>query len=138
VSARPAGEVARATAAALVELALSQLGKAYVWGAEVSEDDPNPKAFDCSELVEWACRRLGVKIVDGSAAQHAWCRAHDTMLDLDVAIATAGALLFREGHVAISLGNGHTIEAKGRAYGVVEDTARGRFTAGARVPGLEY
>ena len=40
--------------------ALAQAGKSYVFGAQASAADPSPKAFDCSELVKWACARAGV------------------------------------------------------------------------------
>jgi cell wall-associated NlpC family hydrolase len=53
---------------AVVQLALAQQGDRYAYGAETNPNDPNPSAFDCSELVEWACRRAGVQptMPDGS------------------------------------------------------------------------
>jgi len=62
---------------------------------------------------------------------------------VSTARATRGALLFRidEGpsndHVAISLGDGKTIEARGAAYGVnVFSVAGRRWTHGGLIPGL--
>ena len=54
----------------IVRLALAQAGKSYVFGAEASAAYPSPKAFDCSELVKWACARAGVTptMPDGTAS----------------------------------------------------------------------
>ncbi|WP_163870143.1 hypothetical protein [Myxococcus eversor] len=55
------------------------------------------------------------------------------------ALRTRGALLYRPGHVAISLGDRRTIEARGSAYGVNIFSANGRgWTSGALIPGLKY
>lgn len=122
----------------------TQRGDVYVFGAEARFSDPNPRAFDCSELVEWGCARVGVPFVDGAANQLGYCRVHRTVIPLATAFSTFGALLFRVGaggtnHVAVSLGNSHTFEARGRAYGVNEFSALGRvWTAAARIPGLDY
>jgi cell wall-associated NlpC family hydrolase len=53
----------------LKEKLLSQLGKPYVFGTEVRMDDTNPLKFDCSELVEWSFRQIGIKVPDGSYNQ---------------------------------------------------------------------
>jgi hypothetical protein len=67
------------------------------------------------------------------------CRQKGTIIPLEQAIRTRGALLFANGHVAISLGDGRTIEARGRAYGVGIFNARGRsFHTGALIPGMKY
>jgi cell wall-associated NlpC family hydrolase len=126
-------------AADFVAVCLRQRGDRYVFGHEVRFDDPDPDVFDCSELVEWAARRLGVRFPDGSWNQDAAVK-HVTV---DQAIATQGALLFRHrgqsGHVAVSLGNGSTIEARGRAYGVNVFSARGRdWTSAGLIRGLKY
>lgn len=122
----------------VVAIALSQSGKRYVFGAEVKSTDSNPRAFDCSELIEWACTRAGVapKMPDGSAAQLAWCRSKGTAISVTVGIQTKGALLFMPGHVALSLGNGKTIEAMNPSNGVRQGNANGRgWTAAGRIPG---
>lgn len=121
-----------------VRIAVTQAGDRYVFGAEARPNDPDPDAFDCSELVQWGLARVGVTFVDGSVAQINACRP----ISVEQAIRTRGALLFRPGkpsnHIAISLGNGRTIEARGRRYGVVEASAHGRFARGGLVPGLRY
>lgn len=127
------------TAAAFVEAALSQAGKPYVFGAEVRMDDPSPRVFDCSELVQWAVHRVGGTIPDGSADQLEHCREHGTVISMEQAMLVRGALMLREGHVAISLGDGTCMEARGKDYGCGVFSALGRpWTHGALVPGLRY
>jgi cell wall-associated NlpC family hydrolase len=118
-----------------VALALSQAGKRYVFGAEASPSDPNPRAFDCSELVEWAAARVGIspKVPDGSSAQKAHCKP----ISVAQAANTKGALLFVPGHVAISLGNGSTIEAMNPSSGVRKGTVGNRFKSGGLIPGAQ-
>jgi cell wall-associated NlpC family hydrolase len=134
------------TAAAFVAKALEMDGKPYIFGAEVDLKDESPRAFDCSELVQWACAQVGVKVVDGARLQYLQCDSRLTLIDTEQAMLVRGALLFRipqdkaaTAHVAISLGDGRTIEARGKAYGVGEFSAEGRgWTAGALVPGMRY
>lgn len=125
--------------ASFVSLALQQTGKRYVFGAEAAASNPDPRAFDCSELVEWAAARTGIpKVPDGSAAQLAHCRAKGTLITVGQGIGTKGALLFMPGHVAISLGNGKTIEAMNPSNGVRQGNATGRaWTAAGTIPGAK-
>ena len=141
---RPVG-----TAGRFVADALSQSGKPYVFGAEVDLNDPNPKAFDCSELVQWSASRQGVQMREGSWEQYLQLKDQGQLMSVEEALHTPGALLFSfshepkpgegrpsKAHVAISLGDGRTIEAKGRKYGVGVFTATNRFQYAGRVPGL--
>lgn len=140
------GATGRGTAAAFVAYALAQAGDRYVYGSEASASDPNPNAFDCSELVEWAAARAGVRFVDGSANQLARCRAKGTTISVDKAVRTRGALLFKQSqgiaHVAISLGNGRTIEAANRSYGVTDKLSAAHrsfsWDAAGLIPGMRY
>lgn len=131
--------------------AIAQRGDRYVFGAEASPLDPDPKAFDCSELVEWASARAGVtpKVPDGAYNQWLHCRLQKTELTVTAALALRGALLFvgdgtgvgRQAitHVAISLGDGTTVEARGRLWGVGTWATKGRtWNYGARIPGVDY
>jgi cell wall-associated NlpC family hydrolase len=129
--------------------ALAQNGDPYVLGAEASYSDPNPKRFDCSELTSWAAARAGLVLPDGAWAQYVWCKNHHTEVSVQQAIGIKGALLFvakgalrgngTGNHVAFSLGNGQTIEARGRKYGVGVFNARGRtFNKAGLVPGGDY
>jgi len=142
-----------ATSTQLVDLLMSQDGDAYIFGVEVSPSDTNPAAFDCSELVEWGCARLQVtpRMPDGSWNQATHCKTHGTLVSVQTAIDTKGALLFRfstdpftghrpsSAHVAVSRGDGTTIEARGRRYGVGSWSAHNRgWTHAGLVPGLDY
>lgn len=131
----------------LADLLLAQKGDKYVFGSEANRTDPNPEAFDCSELIEWGMESLGFgDFPDGSMNQRAFCEREGKKLTVSTAIHLRGALLFRDisvngvGHVALSLGNGKTIEARGSDYGVgVFSATEGRvWTSGATIPGLDY
>jgi cell wall-associated NlpC family hydrolase len=142
------------TATQFLATALAQKGKPYLWGATAQISDPNPKAFDCSELVKWASGRVGVTIPDGANAQYVYVRDHGASMSVDQALHTPGALLFHFGHeprdvgdnpsdshVAISVGDGiHTIEARGHAYGtgIFEATGgrSGFFNYAGMIPGM--
>jgi cell wall-associated NlpC family hydrolase len=50
-------------AARVVQVALGQVGKPYVWGAK------GPNAFDCSGLCTWSYGQIGVPIPQGTAGQ---------------------------------------------------------------------
>jgi cell wall-associated NlpC family hydrolase len=50
-------------AARVVQIALNQVGKPYVWGAK------GPAAFDCSGLMTWAYGQIGIRIPHGTAGQ---------------------------------------------------------------------
>ena len=142
-----------ATNSELLSLVISQAGDSYVFGIEVRSSESDPQAFDCSELVEWACARLGVepRMPDGSWYQARHCQMHQTIIDVDQAVNTSGALLFsfssspfeggrpRRAHVAISQGNGKTFEARSTSYGVGAFSSLNRgWTHAGLIPGLEY
>src|SRR2546423_592560 len=54
-AAPPASAPSNVGAAAL-RVAMTQLGKPYVWGAA------GPNAYDCSGLVQWSFKRVGVNL----------------------------------------------------------------------------
>ena len=122
-------------------------GDDYVFG---QENDGKPadeiEAEDCSELVQNACDQNHVvpRMPDGAINQYRHCRDENTLISVDKAIHTYGALLFRitpetGNHVAFSLGSGKTFEARGKAYGVGSWNSEGRsWTHGALIPGVEY
>lgn len=109
----------------IIKKALVMDGKPYIYGYEVDLDDPNPEAADCSEMVEWACHQCGVKptMPDGAVYQYRHCRKYGTLIGVDKARDTPGALLFvidyenEHYHVAVSQEDGKTIECRGHAYG---------------------
>ena len=131
-----------------VRVALAQTGDSYVFGAEADLDDADPGVFDCSELTQWAAHRVGVDLPDGSWLQYQALERQGGTMSVEEALRTRGALLFyfsspptggrpSQAHVAISLGDGRTIEARGSRYGVgswAADTKR--FNYAAAVPQL--
>jgi cell wall-associated NlpC family hydrolase len=122
-----------------VALCLQQAGKSYVYGATPSASEPNPRAFDCSSLVQWAAIRCGIPDPTRTTyTQEAKIRGAGRIISVQQAINTKGALLFQPGHVAISLGNGKTIEAMNSSQGVRQGNAAGRgFTAGGLLVGAQ-
>jgi peptidoglycan hydrolase-like protein with peptidoglycan-binding domain len=135
----PPAQGGRGTAEAFVQRALAQNGDRYVFGAETNLNDANPDTFDCSELVQWAAAQVGVSIPDGTMNQLPHIQRAGGSISVEEALRTRGALLFRPGHVAISLGDGRTIEARGSRYGVGIFPANGRgWTAGGLIPGMQY
>ncbi|NHA02045.1 C40 family peptidase [Nocardioides sp. W3-2-3] len=101
----------------MVNFALRQRGKPYVWGGS------GPSGYDCSGLVQEATRAGGNTLGKPSRSQWQTCVSRGKTIGVRDALHTRGALLFRIGvgeydHVAISLGDGqHTVEAMGSAYG---------------------
>jgi hypothetical protein len=133
--------------------ALTLDGLPYIFGHEIAPGESNPTAADCAELVEWACRcsQVAPTVPDGSWIQCRHCNNHEMIIPVEQAIDTRGALLFNfsddpftggrpsSAHVAMSLGDGTTIEARGRAWGVGTFPSRGRsWSHGGLLPGVSY
>jgi cell wall-associated NlpC family hydrolase len=139
-----------------IHAALAQAGDQYNASITPKLDDPDPHAFDCSSLVQWAAHQAGVDLNRTAEAQYLQLKAMGSSISVEQALHTPGALLFHlphepspgeafgpNAHVAISLGDGRTIEAVGSKYGVREvDVASfhtggsGFFTRAAVIPGL--
>jgi cell wall-associated NlpC family hydrolase len=133
-----------------LDAAVAQTGDHYVFGAEASPTNANPNTFDCSELTQWAAGRVGVHLPDGSWLQYLQLRDQGAVIPVEDAIHRPGALLFSfdreptagggrpgEAHVAISLGDGKTIEARNPHLGVGSWEANShRFQYAAIIPGL--
>jgi hypothetical protein len=138
-----------------LKAALDQQGDTYIFDAQTDPNDPNPEEFDCSELVEWAAAQAGVEgIAEASFLQYLQADSAGTLMSVEDALKTPGALLFRfpetpypgqttrldGSHVAISLGDGRTIEARGTLddVGIFEGATEFGFTHAAYVPGMTY
>jgi cell wall-associated NlpC family hydrolase len=132
---------------AFVEKALSRAGTKYVFG-QGRTTDPEEDEFDCSGLVWWAATQTGYKYEGASNNTEGifdFCSKKNTLISIDQAIKTRGALLIRINypnkinHVAISLGDGRTMEAQGTEYGVKVSNAAGRtWTHAAILPGMNF
>jgi cell wall-associated NlpC family hydrolase len=134
---------------AFLEAALAQNGDRYIFGTETKLGDADPEAFDCSELVQWSAHQAGVDIPDGSWYQYLYLHKLGATMSVEEAARTPGALLFNFGeepinghprpdraHVAISLGDGRTIEARNPTKGVGSWEVGKRFNYAAYIPGL--
>lgn len=129
------GDPGGKSGAAFVAAALKASGARYQYGAEASSSDSSPSALDCSELVQWALGRIGVSYVDGSSSQYAASRK----ITVSQAMGTKGALLWKEGHIGISMGDGRSVEARNPSAGVgVFRAADISWAGGGLVPGLNY
>lgn len=93
----PGGGGSAGDNSAAYSYACSRIGCPYVWGAE------GPDSFDCSGLVTWAYRQLGIELPHQSEAQMA--RATRVV---SVNEARPGDVLWRYGHVGIAGGYGGT------------------------------
>ncbi len=103
---------------ALVDVALAQVGKPYVWGAT------GPDTFDCSGLTLYAARRvLGITLPRTADAQ-AWSGVHVDRDHLAVGDLVFFADTYAPGitHVGLYLGDGRWVGAQNEAYGIVVDT----------------
>jgi cell wall-associated NlpC family hydrolase len=122
--ARPASGSRSARA---VAFALAQRGKPYHWGAE------GPGAFDCSGLTWAAWRSAGVTIPRTAAGQLAGLpRVHGRLRPGDLVIYPSDGPSRR--HVAMVVGRGRMVEARGRGIPVRSTSIR-RGWLGAVRPG---
>ena len=125
-----------------------QVGDRYVYGAPRTPTAKDPKTFDCSSFTQWAARQAGVKLDSTAEYQYMQLKQTNHLIPVEQALKTKGALLFYfsreprgglpagQAHVAISLGDGRTVEAKGTKYGVGEWSAKHRFNYAATIPGI--
>lgn len=148
-------------ASVLVALALTRVGEVYVLGAQVPKDNPDWHGpWDCAEYASWlafqvtgkliGCQNTGKPPARADAYSGAWDRDAKSIPGIrvtpEVAMVTPGAVLVRapsapgtSGHVAISLGNGKTVEAYSASKGVIVSTSAGRrWDHGVLIPGVKY
>lgn len=93
---------------AVVQYALNFVGNPYVWGGK----DPNTGA-DCSGFTSYVYAHFGISIPSYSYSQRSVGK------EVSYENAKAGDLICYAGHVAIYMGNGQIVHAKGTAYGIV-------------------
>lgn len=92
----------------VVAYAMTFVGNPYVWGGK----DPNTGA-DCSGFTSYVYAHFGINIPSYSYSQRSVGK------EVSYANAQPGDLICYAGHVAIYMGNGKIVHAKGTAYGIV-------------------
>lgn len=102
---------------AVVDKALDQVGDAYGSGGD------GPNMFDCSGLVVYAWRSVGVDLTHYSWAQY----KQTERISLKDAVPGDLAFYFENGahHVAIYIGDGKVVHASDYGIGVVKGTVKG-------------
>ncbi len=159
---RPAAPVTLPTGDALLLLAGQHLGEAAGCGVTVPKDNPRWRGpWDAAEFVTWVvCRCTGRLHGCGNHSVHpSMARASAQAWFDDIALGTlasvdrveantvAGVVLVRlppwpehgGGQVALSDGQGGTVEVLGRSRGVARGRVEGRlWHAFGRLPGLAY
>ena len=107
-------------AQAIVNYALAQVGKPYVWGAS------GPRAFDCSGLVMRALAQAGISVPHQDAqilySGKGWPVSRANLRPGDIVWPHLG-------HVQVYIGNGQVVHAAGRTRGVVKSSLYGFYTA---------
>lgn len=136
----------------IVNLGDQHVGESYVLGALVPKDDASYKGpWDDAEFVSWLYYQAagvlyGCDTVAGFAAH--WSRDANKLgqiITIEEAKSTPGAAILRlagngeVGHIAISDGNGGTVEAHGKEDGITNSVIDGRrWDMGVLVPGITY
>ncbi|HEY0312929.1 MAG TPA: peptidoglycan-binding domain-containing protein [Allosphingosinicella sp.] len=148
-----------ATGQQMLALAATRVGEAYV-NVQVPKDDANWHGpWDCAEFMSWLVYQVSGQLYgctddnDPPATADAYTGSWKSdsarrgqRIPWQQAAATVGAVLLRYppqpgtmGHIAVSDGNGGTVEARGHAYGVCRASADGRdWDTGVLVPGITY
>jgi cell wall-associated NlpC family hydrolase len=115
------------TAAAVIKVAMKYLGVKYVWGGTT------PKGFDCSGLLQYSFRQIGVSLPRTAAQQQKAGKK------VKLGQERAGDLLFNGDpahHVVMCIGNGRVIEAPRTGLTVrVRAYKPGEFTNAVRILG---
>jgi cell wall-associated NlpC family hydrolase len=147
------------TGSDIVKLARQHLGERYILGAFAPKDNDKWKGpWDCAEFASWVafqttglllgCTDNRANPATADAYSGAWARdaaVSERAISIGQAKVLAGALLVRKpppkgiGHVAISRGDGTTIEAHSAATGVSEHSIDGRrWDLAVLLPLVEY
>ncbi len=100
----------------VVDLAMTKLGQPYVWGAK------GPNTFDCSGIVQWTWKQVGVQLGPDTYTQiHQGTRVTDIQ---------PGDLIFpSDHHVQLAVSRTQVIEAPGRGMTVRLHPMPAHYTA---------
>lgn len=125
--------VAAASGRDFLQVVTSKAGCAYTAGGS------GPEVFDSPGLIHWALAQLGISFPGASGEQINVC----TVIDLNEAKKTPGALLWLPGTIAVSCGDGvTTFEARDEnslvGYFTTEPSGSKSWTNGGLIPALSY
>lgn len=124
-----------------ISLAKSMVGHSYVWGAYGNKSDSKGLVFDCSGLISWCLKTLGItsqrfttQTIPTSTSVFTQVPNSELMPgDILLKPNTSGS----NGHVAIYEGNNQIVHARGTKYGVVEgDISQIKYKSVYRINGL--
>lgn len=115
-----------------------QLGDRYVTQTQAGLGSSNPNVWDGDELAQWAATQVGSFLPETADAQIEYCQSFGTLTSVADAAKRPGAILWRKGHIGISLGKGQIVESVNGRVGIRKGGATSRYTRAARVPGLLY
>ncbi len=109
---KPQGDkvVGTGTGAEVAEYALQFVGNPYVWGGTSLTN-----GADCSGFI------MSVYAQYGYSLPHSSFSMRKSGIGVDLANAKAGDIICYSGHVALYIGNGRIVHAKGDEYGIVTD-----------------
>jgi len=126
---RATREPQRSSVATLaLRAALTRLGKPYVWGAK------GPDAVDCSGLVQWSYKQVGVQLGPDTYTQiNQGVAVRDTVQPGDLIFPLAAFSSRGPGHVQLALDSTHVVEAPGRGLTVRVTTMPTKYEA-RRIP----
>ena len=149
-----------ATGNDLLVIAAPHVGEQYILGSFAPKNNPNWRGpWDCAEFVSWCVFQAGGMLYGcevntappasrrADAFTGYWKRDAGTLgrkITVAEAARTPGAAILRfpsaaNGHIALSDGNGGTIEAVSRSQGVRHKlVANRRWDIGVLVPGITY
>jgi hypothetical protein len=144
----------------VLAIANTRLGETYHRGARaVLSNEKHHGPWDCAEFASWCAFQtygfvFGAFGTDPETADPYSGKWYSDAMDqnasvsIDEALGTPGAILIRKpgdlhikiGHVAISLGNGSTIEARSAKYGIgiFSGAATRPWSIGCLLPGVTY
>lgn len=125
--------LAAASGRDFLQVVTSKAGCSYASGGS------GPETFDCPGLIHWALAQLGISFPATSGEQIKAC----TVIDLNEAKKTPGALLWFPGAIAVSCGDGlTTFEARNEnslvGYFTTEPSGPKSWANGGLIPALSY
>lgn len=109
-------------------VALKYAGTPYVWGGS------QPGGFDCSGLVQYAYKQIGISLPRTDSTQLAYVQSHGRFTT-NINELQYGDLVFFPGHVAFYVGNGQAYGARRPGVGASTTAMKylGTFLGGGQI-----